>query len=361
MLHSFHATHDVFNERVMTVCHLNFNKGFRGSGRQTEILIRALAERGLEQRFAVRVGSPLLERLSGTERLEIVELGKPFFLHPGVCKGVELVHAHTGQAAQVAAVGHLMHRTPYIITRRVDNPIRNDVINRLTYRHASRVVALSRVIRERVTDLLPDLDVATIPDALAELPVDPGEVSKLRAKYAGKFLVGHTGELSNAHKGQLYLIQAARRLQEEAPDLHILLMGHGDDEDLFRRESEGLSNVELVGFVDNVGDYLSILDVFTYPSLHEGMGSAIIDAMDFSLPVVATDVDGIPDIVDREVTGLLVPPADAEALADAFLKVYRDEDLRRSMGRAGKERAGLFSPERMAEKSLELYEPFLSA
>ena len=136
-------------------------------------------------------------------------------------------------------------------------------------------------------------------------------------------------------------------------------MGHGDDEAMFRRESEGLANVELVGFVDNVGDYLSILDVFTYPSLHEGMGSAIIDAMDFSLPVVATNVDGIPDIVDQEVTGLLVPPADAEALADAFLKMYRDPDLRRSMGRAGKERAGLFSPERMAERYLELYKPFL--
>jgi glycosyltransferase involved in cell wall biosynthesis len=344
----------------MTICHLNFNKGFRGSGRQTEILIRALAAKGLEQKFAARAKSPLVDRLSGTEGLEIAELGKPFFLHPGVCKGVEVVHAHTGQAAHLAALGHLLHRTPYILTRRVDNPIRGDLFNRLAYRRASRVVALSRVIRERVTDLLPDLDVVTIPDALAELPVDPSEVERLRKKYAGKFLVGHTGELSNHHKGQLYLIQAARRLQTEAPDLHVLLMGHGDDEELFRRESKDLSNVELVGFVDNVGDYLSILDVFTYPSLHEGMGSAIIDAMDFSLPVVATDVDGIPDIVDQEVTGLLVPPKDAEALADAFLKVYRDADLRRSMGLAGKERARLFSPDRMADRYLELYRPFLA-
>ena len=343
----------------MTICHMNFNKGFRGSGRQTEILIRALAERGFAQRVALRARSALAGRLAGIDRLEVVELGKPFFAHPGVCKGVRLVHAHTGQAAQLAAVGHLLHRTPYIITRRVDNPIRNDLINRLTYRRAARVVALSRVIRQRVTDLLPDLKVAMIPDALARLPVDPGELERLRAKYAGKFLVGHTGELSNAHKGQLYLIRAARRLKEEAPDMHILLMGHGEDEQLFRREAEGLSNVELVGFVDNVGDYLSILDVFTYPSLHEGMGSAILDAMDFGLPVVATDVDGIPDIVDQEVTGLLVPPADPEGLGNALLRVYRDPDLRRRMGRAGKEKAGLFSPERIAELYLELYEPFL--
>lgn len=343
----------------MTICHLNFNKGFRGSGRQTEILIRVLAERGFEQRAGLRAGSTLAERLAGIDRLEIVELRKPFFLNLGVCKGVNLVHAHTGQAAQVAAVGHLIHRTPFIITRRVDNPIGNHLMNRLAYRNASRVAALSRVIRDRVTDFMPGLDVAMIPSALAELPVDSAEVDRLRNKYSGKFVVGHTGELSNAHKGQLYIIQAARRLKEEAPDLHILLIGHGDDEELFRREAEGLDNVELVGFVDNVGDYLSILDVFTYPSLHEGMGSAIVDAMDFGLPVVATNVDGIPDIVDQEVTGLLVPPADAEALADAFLKIYRDQELLKSMGRAGKQRAALFSPERMADQYLELYDPFL--
>ena len=141
--------------------------------------------------------------------------------------------------------------------------------------------------------------------------------------------------------------------------MHILLMGHGEDEELFRREAEGLNNVELVGFVNNVGDYLSILDVFTYPSLHEGMGSAIIDAMDFGLPVVATDVDGIPDLVDPQVTGLLVPPADAEGLASALLQLYNDSDLRERMGRAAKERAGLFSPKRMTERYLDLYEPFL--
>lgn len=343
----------------MTICHLNFNKGFRGSGRQTEILIRALAERGFEQRAGLRAGSELAERLAGIDRLQIVELRKPFFIHPSVCKGVKLVHAHTGQAAQLAAVGHLIHRTPYIITRRVDNPIGNHLMNRLAYRNASRVVALSRVIRDRVTDLIPELDVAMIPSALAELPVNPASVDRLRAKYAGKFLVGHTGELCNVHKGQLTLIRAARRLQDEAPDMHILLMGHGEDEELFRREAEGLNNVELVGFVDNVGDYLSVLDVFTYPSLHEGMGSAILDAMDFGLPVVATHVDGIPDIVERDVTGLLVPPADSEGLAESLLRIYRDPELRQRMGRAGRERAGRFSPERMAELYLELYEPFL--
>jgi glycosyltransferase involved in cell wall biosynthesis len=343
----------------MTICHLNFNKGFRGSGRQTEILIRALGKRGWKQRFAARAGSPLATRLAGTDGLEIVELKKPFFAHPGVCKGAALVHAHTGQAAQLAAVAHLIHGTPYLITRRVDNPIRNNAINRLTYGHASRVVALSRTIRDRVTDLVPGLHVPIIPDALARLPVDPAEADRLRGKYAGKFLVGHTGELSNAHKGQIYLIRAARRLRVEAPDLHVLLMGHGEDEGLLRREAEGLGNVEFAGFVDNVGDYLSILDVFAYPSLHEGMGSAILDAMDFRLPVVATNVDGIPDIVDHGSTGILVPPEDGEALADALIRLYRDPELRTRMGRAGKERAQLFSPERMTDLYLELYEPFL--
>ena len=341
----------------MNICHLNFNKGFRGSGRQTELLIRALADRGLEQRFVARAGSPLVERLSGVGGLEIIELKRPFFLfHPGVCRGVDLVHAHTGQASHVAALGNLVFGTPYIVTRRVDNPIRNDFFNRLAYRRAWHVVALSRVIRDRVIDFMPALDVRIIPDAAAHLPVDPVTVGKLQEKYAGRFLIGHTGELSNAHKGQLYLIQAARRIEKEAPHVQILLIGHGDDEAFLRKEAYGLSNLEFVGFVDNVGDYLSILDVFTYPSLHEGMGSAILDAMEFGLPVVATDVDGIPDIVEQGVTGLLVPPADSVALANALLRTCREQDFREGLGRAGKERAAQYSPERMADRYIELYE-----
>lgn len=344
----------------MTICHLNYNKGFRGSGRQTELLIRALAARGFEQRFAVRKGSPLAGRLSAVERLEIIERKKPLFLfRPDVCRGVDCVHAHTGQATHVAAIGNLAYGTPYIITRRVDNPIRDNFLNRLAYRRAARVVALSRVILERVVEFMPDLDVKIIPDAVARLPVDPAAVQKLRQKYAGRFLIGHTGELSNAHKGQLYLIQAARRIQKEAPEVQLLLIGHGEDEAFLRKEAEGMNNVEFVGFVDNVGDYLSVLDVFTYPSLHEGMGSAILDAMDFGLPVVATDVDGIPDVVEQGVTGLLVPPSDPEPLAEALLRTFREEGLRRSLGRAGKERAERFSPEEMAERYIELYQPFL--
>ena len=344
----------------MTICHLNFNKGFRGSGRQTELLIRTLADRGFEQRFVARTGSPLARRLGEVRGLEIIEIERPFFLlHPGVCKGVDFVHAHTGQATHLAALGNLVFGTPYIITRRVDNPIRNNLFNRVAYRRAWRVVALSRVIRDRVTGFAPDLDVRIIPDAVAHLPVDPVTADKLRDHYAGRFLVGHTGELSNAHKGQLYLIEAARRIEKEAPEVHFLLIGHGDDEAWLRKEAKGLSNVEFVGFVDNVGDYLSILDVFTYPSLHEGMGSAILDAMEFGLPVVATHVDGIPDIVEDEVTGLLVPPADSEALANALLRTYREQDFRESLGRRGKERAANFLPERMADRYIELYQPLL--
>jgi glycosyltransferase involved in cell wall biosynthesis len=215
------------------------------------------------------------------------------------------------------------------------------------------------MIRERVINFLPALGVTIIPDAVAHLPVDPVTADKLREKYAGRFLIGHTGELSNAHKGQLYLIEAARRIEKEVPEVLFLLIGHGDDEAWLRKEAKGLSNVEFVGFVNNVGDYLSVLDIFTYPSLHEGMGSAILDAMDFGLPVVATDVDGIPDIVEQEVTGLLVPPADSEALANALLRTIREQDFRDSLGRAGKVRAAQFSPERMAERYIELYQPLL--
>lgn len=321
-----------------------------------ELLIRCLAERGFQQTVVLRRGGPLRERLADIESLKIIEISKPFLLHPGACRGATVIHAHSGQGARLGALGALLYGIPMLVTRRVDNPVRKNIINRLTYGKARCVVAISRVTRQQLLDFNSDLWVPIIPDAAGNPAVCEETVQKLRERYEGKFVVGHTGELANAHKGQLHLIRAARKLKETAPDIHVLLLGQGEDEAMLRMEAEGLPNVEFGGFVDNVGDYLSIMKVFAYPSLHEGMGSAILDAMSLGLSIVASDVGGIPDIVEHEINGLLVPPGDSDALAEAILKMHEDTELREELGRAGRTRAMLYSDEHMTNKYVELYE-----
>ena len=138
-----------------------------------------------------------------------------------------------------------------------------------------------------------------------------------------------------------------------------MLVGGGDDEAMLRSAAAGLSNLTFTGFVDNVGDYLAAFDVFILPSNREGIGSILLDAMEQGLPVVASRVGGVPDIVHDRKNGLLIDPASPAQLRDALLTLRADPGLRRTFGQWGQEFAKDFTGEAMCRKYVELYESLL--
>ncbi|MCB1842310.1 MAG: glycosyltransferase family 4 protein, partial [Halioglobus sp.] len=114
-------------------------------------------------------------------------------------------------------------------------------------------------------------------------------------------------------------------------------------------------------FVNEVDDWLSVFDVFVFPSLHEGLGSTLLDAMSFGLPIVATNVGGIPDIVTHGVNGLLIEPERPEALLAAILRINQDESLRSGMRRANLAQADAYSPAAMADRYEVIYHKLLKS
>ncbi len=100
-----------------------------------------------------------------------------------------------------------------------------------------------------------------------------------------------------------------------------------------------MTNITFMGFANNVGDYLALVDLFVFPSLHQGMESTLVDAMGYCLPVVAGRVGGTPDVIQDGETGILVEPADAEALQRAIVELYDDADWRVALGTAARARA----------------------
>jgi len=237
----------------------------------------------------------------------------------------------------------------------MDKPIRAHAFNRLSYRQASAVVALSSVIAGKVHALGVAKHVLRIPDAYAHLPQHSRVTTALRAELGSGFFVGHVGALVDRNKGQRVLLQAARLLQSQVPQMRFLFLGEGADAEDLAGESADLPNVHWLGFRQNVGDYLSLFDVFAFPSRHEGMGSSLLDAMDYGVPVVASRVGGIPDIVRDGQTGLLVPAGDAQALAQALLRLYRQPQLRATLASAARAVLPDYTPQRMAERYLALY------
>jgi len=160
-------------------------------------------------------------------------------------------------------------------------------------------------------------------------------------------------------KGHRFLLEAAARLRQEYPGLKVIVVGDGPGRDGLWREAKALElerTVSFLGFRQDIPRILATFDVFVFPSLEEALGAAILEAMAAGKAVVASRVGGIPEaVVDRE-TGLLVPPADSGALAEAVRKLLQDPDLRRRMGEQGRLRVEeQFSLNRMLDRTAALY------
>jgi glycosyltransferase involved in cell wall biosynthesis len=169
-------------------------------------------------------------------------------------------------------------------------------------------------------------------------------------------------------KGHRELLRAFAEVAREAPNARLLVVGEvAFWEDSYGPELHELARtlgvsdlVSWLGFRRDVPDVLAASDVFALPSIDEPFGRAVVEAMAVELPVIGTRSGGVPEIVVQGETGLLVAPGDAADLAKALLRLVRDADLRRAMGRAGRARAtDLFNVDRTAERVQGVYAEML--
>lgn len=344
---------------TIKLCHINLASGYRGGERQTELLIRSLQVLGYRQRLVARKDDELMRRLRDLEGLECVGLNKPFLPKLQVCRDADILHAHEAKAARLASAAHSLYDVPYVLTRRVDRPLRNFSLHGRMYANAASVVAVSQAVGHSL-EQAPFVDsVRVIRDAHSSLAAEADRAAAIRKRFKGKFILGHAGALIDRNKGQKTLIEALRICAGQLPDLQLLLLGNGPDEAALKQATVGLDNVSFEGFSDDLGSYLAAMDLFVFPSRFEGLGSVLLDAMRSGLPVIASRVGGIPEIVQHQTNGLLVTPGDANELAAAIKQLHADAKLRQQLGKNAKQMAVDYSPARMARQYQDLYKAIL--
>ena len=145
----------------------------------------------------------------------------------------------------------------------------------------------------------------------------------------------------------------------EVPDARFVILGEGDLRPSLERQIKELrldKHVLLPGFRADVLAFLRAFDVFVMPSIAEGLGTSLLDAMAASKATVATNTGGIPEVVADGETGVLVPPRDHRALAQAISRLLKDKNLRERLGAAGLARVQrVFSAARMVDETLAVY------
>ncbi len=179
-------------------------------------------------------------------------------------------------------------------------------------------------------------------------------------------VVGYVGWLIPI-KGVTYLVNAMAEVIQRHPNSLLVLVGKGDEEAeeemKLKEQVENLGltdNVRFLGWRPDVDGIMGCFDIFVLPSLNEGMGRVLVEAMAAGLPIVASRVGGIPDLVTHGENGLLVPPADAGALERAISDLLSDKARRKRMGETGKSICRPYSVEAMVEKIDNLYSRLLA-
>jgi len=182
---------------------------------------------------------------------------------------------------------------------------------------------------------------------------------------ADSLVIGYVGWLIPI-KGVSYLVKAMAEVIRRHPNSVLVVVGKGDEkgeeEVKLSKQVENLGivdNVRFLGWRPDVDEIMGSFDIFVLPSLNEGMGRVLVEAMATGLPIVASRVGGIPDLVKDGKNGLLVPPADASVLEKAISTLLVDKTKRKRMGAAGKKMCRPYSAEAMVEQIDDLYRELL--
>jgi len=198
-------------------------------------------------------------------------------------------------------------------------------------------------------------------DRFSNLSVDPAVMKRELEIPEGNLVVGTAGRLTPV-KGQRYLIEAARKIVDVKPDTTFVFLGDGELLNELKNMAFRLGireNVKFLGWRPDVAEVMSTFDIFVLPSLNEGMGRVLVEAMAMGKPIVASDVGGIADLVVDGKNGFLVPAADVEIMVVRINDLLESAEKRKKMGENGKSRSANYSSNLMVKNIDQLYRAML--
>jgi len=292
------------------------------------------------------------------------------------CHDVQVVHTHilradlVGWLASRLAGSHCLFATKHNLGYAAGQEKRT-VRNLLYYVSLYMpdvVIAVSDRLRQRLVHLpgLSDGRVVTIHngiDADHYFIPEAGDACRRELGISGEIdMIGYLGRLA-AGKGLETLIQAMPAILQTRPQVRLLLVGEGPMRDVLigLAHDIGVSSAVLfTGFRTDVPRLLAALDLFVLPSLTEGLPLSLLEAMAAGKPVVASPVGGVVELIEDEVTGLLVPPSDPAGLALAILRLLQDKDVAERVSRQARFHvADCFTLQRMVQAYDALYQSWL--
>jgi len=358
----------------MRILHIDTERGWRGGERQTLWLAEELQRRNHDSIIAARRREPLAKR-AGRAGLQLVLCEPRFEADPHTVlqlarfigeAQVDLVHAHTAHALGLAALATVLIDTPLVASRRVDFHLRANLATRWKYGRTDALIAVSQAVADVLAaDRIAMRKIAVVPDGTdVHRSIEPASHETLVALGIEPTapLVVQVAQLV-PHKDPLNFVYAIAAARQRVPGLQAVLVGDGP---LRRQVVHAVHNLGLddtlrvAGYRSDADELLAAADVVVLSSREEGMGSVLLDAFLLGKPIAATYAGGIPEVVEHGSTGLLAPVGNSAALAENITTLIENTAIAARFGCAGRARAADFSVERMADRTLAVYDRALA-
>jgi len=352
--------------RILQICSA---REIGGGERHLADLANALAQRGHQVFAALSPASPVRAGLRSLPSENIIELPMRNSLNLASAvklsrfvreHQIEIVHAHLARDYPLAALATGRSQARLVLTRHVLFPLNR--IHKLTLRRTSRVIAVSQAVAESLyaSSIFAPEKLVTIHNGIdinkfARAGKDSTPDRKLRVG-----MVGHIAPI----KGQEDFVRAAAIVQAARDDVEFIIAG--EDKSHSRENRVALEKlisdlkmdqtVKLIGWVDDVANLLSTLDLFVSPASSEPFGLSIVEAMAAGVLVIANASEGAREIIEDRQTGRLVPVGDIEAMATAIVDLLDDRTERKRLAdNALVSVHENFSLDRMIERTVEVY------
>ncbi|TQV62871.1 MAG: glycosyltransferase family 4 protein [Halothiobacillaceae bacterium] len=360
----------------MKVLHIEAGRHLYGGARQVLYLLEGLAARGVESILACPEGSDIAREARPWARVVEMRMGGELDLMlPGRLRRLmmdtrpDLVHVHSRRGVDVwGGIAARRAGIPALLSRRVDNPEPRWLAH-WKYGLYAKVIAISEGIRQvLLREGIPPEHVVTVRSAVDAAPyLHACERDAFRETFGlpeHALALGVIAQLI-PRKGHRHLLAILPEIVQRHPEVRVLFLGKGAHRPQLERQVEQLGlarHVQFTGFRDDLARWLPCLDIVVHPADMEGLGVSLLQASSASLPIIATRAGGIPEAVRDGENGLLIPPADPTALAEALLRLLDNAPLRTTMGATGRALVQReFSVTGMVQGNLALYRQILSA
>lgn len=366
--------------RLRKICILTTDSSWGGTERMVDSLIRGLSDSSYQISLVTMTGDgsltqkvkPFCEEVLNLNMRSIWDLKSIFNLIRFIKKGqfhilhTFLYHANIlgrllGRALGVPVIissqrsTDAWRRSYHVKIDRWTSGFCNLIISN-SYAGKTRLETVEKISPEKVAVVHNGIDLSEVPEKRDV------KLEKEKRGFENCFVIGMVANFRGM-KGHAYFIEAAALLLKERTDLHFLLVGEGKEKTKYELEvqDKGLANhFRFLGRVENIYEALNLLDIFVLTSEWEGFPVSILEAMAFDVPVIATEVGGVPEMIQNGKTGLLIPPRDALSLKEAILKLLGDSDLRKGLvERAHEVVRQHFTQEQMVQGTNVLYEKLL--